>query len=243
MYILKATKEAMLNHAAACYPRECCGFLVNREYVECRNIADSDSEFKIDPRDLVRAEQLGKIEAIVHSHPDGSSNPSTFDKLQMSKHNLPWIIVAYPETDIKVHKDKGYQAPLINREYIHGVLDCFSIVRDYYSRELGIEIDNFERQDLWWESADSDDLYVANFESQGFVQVDSLQRILCRVQPTHHVNHALIYLGDDGSLASEQSEKAISNHLVLHHPYLRRSRREIYGNIWQERKAIIVRNR
>ncbi|WP_201555773.1 C40 family peptidase [Psychrobacter sp. 72-O-c] len=246
MYILKATKEAMLNHAAACYPRECCGFLVNREYVECRNIADNDSEFKIDPRDLVRAEKLGKIEAIVHSHPDGSSNPSTFDKLQMSKHNLPWVIVAYPETDIKVHKDKGYQAPLINREYIHGVLDCFSIVRDYYSRELGIDIDNFERTDLWWESADSDDLYVANFESQGFVQVGSLQRhdvILCRVQPTHHVNHALIYLGDDSSLTSEQSERVINNHLVLHHPYLRRSRREIYGNIWQERKAIIVRHK
>lgn len=246
MYILKATKEAMLNHAAACYPRECCGFLVNREYVECRNIADNDSEFKIDPRDLVRAEKLGKIEAIVHSHPDGSSQPSTFDKLQMSKHNLPWVIVAYPEIDIKVHKDKGYQAPLINREYIHGVLDCFSIVRDYYSRELDIEIDNFERTDLWWESADSDDLYVANFESQGFVQVDSLQRhdvILCRVQPTHHVNHALIYLADDGRLTSEQSEPVIGNHLMLHHPYLRRSRREIYGNIWQERKAIIVRHK
>ncbi|AAZ18308.1 probable prophage LambdaSo, tail assembly protein K [Psychrobacter arcticus 273-4] len=246
MYILKDAKDAMLNHAAACYPHECCGLLVNRQYIECENIADNDSEFKINPRDVVRAEKLGKIEAIVHSHPNGSTKPSTFDLIQMQHHNVPWIIVAYPEIDIKVHAVKDYKAPLINREYIHGVLDCFSIVRDYYSRELDIQIDNFERQDKWWESVSNADLYVDNFASQGFVQVDSLQRhdvILCRVQPTEHVNHALIYLGDNGSLTSEQSEKVINDHLVLHHPYMRRSRREIYGNVWQQRKAIIVRHK
>ena len=246
MYILKNAQNAMLDHAAACYPRESCGLLVNREYIECQNIAASDSEFKIDPRDVVRAEKLGKIEAIVHSHPDGSTKPSTFDRLQMQHHNVPWVIVAYPEIDIKVHAAKKYKAPLINREYIHGVLDCFSIVRDYYRRELDINIDNFEREDLWWESAGGPDLYIDNFASQGFVQVQDLQRhdvILCRVQPTEHVNHALIYLGDDGGLTSETTETALGDHLVLHHPYMRRSRREIYGKVWQERKAIIVRHK
>ena len=141
MYILKATKEAIINHAAACYPNECCGFIVNREYIECKNIHDDpENEFKISPYDLVRAEKLGKIEAIVHSHPDGSSNPSTFDLIHMSKHGVPWVICSYPEIDIAVHKQLNYQAPLINREYIHGTLDCFSIVRDYYSRELDVRL-------------------------------------------------------------------------------------------------------
>lgn len=246
MYILKNAKEAMLNHAAACYPNESCGLLVNRQYIECENIATSDSEFKVNPHDVVKAEKLGKIEAIVHSHPNGSTKPSTFDLIQMQYHNVPWVIVAYPEIDIKVHAVKKYTAPLINREYIHGVLDCYSIVRDYYSRELGIEIDNFERQDKWWESASNSDLYIDNFASQGFVQVQDLQRhdvILCRVQPTEYVNHALIYLGNDGSLTSETTEAVIGEHLVLHHPYMRRSRREIYGNVWQERTAIIVRHK
>ena len=246
MYILKAAREAILNHAATCYPCESCGVIVNRTYIECENIADSDNEFVINPRDIVRAERLGRIEAIVHSHPDGSTKPSTFDRLQMPLHELPWVIVSYPEIDIKVHKAKAYTAPLINREYIHGVLDCFSIVRDYYARELDIDIDNFERKDLWWEDAANADLYVDNFSSQGFVQVDNLQRhdvILCRVQPTAHVNHALIYLCDDGQLLSETTETVIGDHLVLHHPYRRRSRREIYGNVWQERSAIIVRHK
>lgn len=245
MYILKETQAAILNHAAACYPRESCGVIVGRKYIECQNIADSDSEFVIDPHDIVRAEQMGKIEAIVHSHPDGSTKPSTFDRMQMPLHELPWVIVSYPEIDIKVHKAKPYTVPLINREYIHGVLDCYSIVRDYYARELDIPLDNFERVDRWWEDASSQDLYTSNFKSQGFVEVDDLQRhdvILCRVQPTEHVNHALIYLGDDGQLTSEPSEQIVGDHLVLHHPYLRRARREIYGNIWQERTAVIIRH-
>lgn len=245
MYILKATQEAIINHAAACYPRESCGVIVNREYIECENIADNDSEFVINPRDIVRAEQLGSIEAIVHSHPDGSTKPSIFDRMQMPLHELPWVIVAYPEIDIAIHQPKPFTAPLINREYIHGVLDCYSIVRDYYARELDIQLDNFERDDRWWEDSANADLYIDNFKSQGFVEVSDLQRhdvILCRVQPTAHVNHALIYLGADGQLTSEQSEPVIGDHLVLHHPYLRRARREIYGNVWQERKAIIVRH-
>lgn len=246
MYILKPTKEAILNHAAACYPRESCGVIVNREYIECENISDSDSEFVINPLDIVRAEAKGKIEAIVHSHPDGSTKPSTFDMLQMPLHSLPWVIVSYPETDIKVHKPTAYTAPLINREYIHGVLDCYSIVRDYYARELEIELDNFERQHRWWENSANADLYIDNFASQGFIQVNDLQRhdvILCRVQPTAHVNHALIYLGNNGQLTSEASEPVTADHLVLHHPYSRRSRREIYGNVWQERSAITVRHK
>lgn len=247
MYILKGTKEDMLDHAAACYPNESCGYIIDRKYVPCTNVHDNpDKQFKIGYKDVLRCEQLGTIEAVVHSHPNGSSKPTTFDLMQMSMGDVPWVIVAYPEIDIKVHAAKKYKAPLINREYIHGVLDCFSIVRDYYRRELGIEIDNFEREDLWWESAGGPDLYIDNFSSQGFVQVHGLRRhdvILCRVQPTEYVNHALIYLGDDGDLTSETTETALNDHLVLHHPYMRRSRREIYGKVWQERTAIIVRHK
>ena len=247
MYILKDAKEDMLDHAAACYPNESCGYIIDRKYVPCTNVHESpDKQFKIGYKDVLRCEQLGKIEAVVHSHPDGSSKPTTFDLMQMSIGAVPWVIVAYPEIDIKVHAAKPYKAPLINREYIHGVLDCYSIVRDYYARELDIQLDNFERQDKWWESPSNSDLYIDNFASQGFVQVHTLARhdiILCRVQPTEYVNHALIYLGNDRGLTSEETEKVIGEHLVLHHPYMRRSRREIYGNVWQERTAIILRHK
>ncbi len=65
--------------------------------------------------------------------------------------------------------------------------------------------------------------------------------ILCRVGRTHHVNHALIYLGD-GNLTSEKAPKVIGDNLVLHHPHGRLSVREIYGESWQKRTAMVVRH-
>lgn len=245
MQLTDRLKDDILLHAKDCYPRECCGLVVNQSYIPCNNIADKSSEFMIDPLDLVKAEKQGAIQAIVHSHPNGSAKPSIVDRLQMQLHYVPWIIAALPDIDIAIHEPQPYQAPLIGRDYIHGVLDCFAIGRDYYQRELGIAIDDFERIDRWWESADSADLYMDNYLSQGFKLVNTLQRhdvILCRVQPTNFVNHALIYLGNDGSLTSEPTELIIGEHLILHHPYKRTSRREIYGNLWRERTAIILRH-
>lgn len=244
MQLTKKTKAAIIEHAKECYPLECCGLIVNRQYVPCRNIADHDADFKIHPQDLVKAESMGKVQAIVHSHPDGTCKPSLVDNQQIAKHSLPWVILAYPDIEFGIYHESKPQ-PLIKRQYIHGELDCFTIVKDYYERELGIVLDDFERHDRWWETADSS-LYLDNYESQGFVKVDDLHRhdlILCAVQPTKQVNHALIYMGNDGSLKSEETEPAIGDHLVLHHPYGRRSRREIYGNVWHNRTRMVIRHR
>ena len=242
MVLTKKAQAAIVEHAAESYPRESCGVIVKRQYIPCKNIGSGNDQFIIDPRDLVRAEAIGRVDMIVHSHPDGDAAMSPADMQQIHKHGIPWAVVAYPGGEITICDPPP--APLVNREYIHGSLDCFGIVRDYYARELGIKIADFERIDLWWES-EGDSLYLDNFKSQGFIEVDTLQRhdvILCRVQPTRHINHALIYLGDDGTLSSEINDDAIGDNLVLHHPYLRRSRREIYGNVWRERAAIIVRH-
>lgn len=244
MKLTKKAKDAIIEHAKECYPLESCGLIINRQYVPCNNIASREEDFVIDPRDLVKAEALGKVQAIVHSHPDGTCQPSLVDNQNIDKHGVPWVIVGYPEIEFGIYYE-GIKQPLINRQYVHGELDCFTIIKDYYERELDIKLDDFERVDRWWETAESS-LYLDNYKSQGFVEVDDLQRhdiILCAVQPTKQVNHALIYLGDDGSLKSEDTEPCIGDHLVLHHPYGRRSKREIYGNAWQGRTALIIRHK
>ena len=65
--------------------------------------------------------------------------------------------------------------------------------------------------------------------------------ILCRVGRTHHVNHALIYVGD-GKLKSETTPDCVGNALILHHPHGSLSVREIYGDNWQRRTAMVVRH-
>lgn len=247
MRLNKSLKNAITDHAWADYPNECCGLIIDGKYQPCVNIShDPANSFEIDPSMLIDTD----IQAIVHSHPNGSAEPSEIDKVQMGLHGVDWVIVGLGVhsdgeryCSIKSHRPKAYQAPLIGREYYHGTQDCYSLVRDYYSRELGITLPEFERVDSWWEDANHEPLYEQNFGKAGFEQVHDLQKhdvILCRVGRTHHVNHALIYLGD-GKLTSENAPKVIGDNLVLHHPHGRLSVREIYGESWQKRTAMIVR--
>ena len=241
--LTKSIKATIIDHANRDYPREACGVIVGKEYIPCKNIAADDAQFEICPYDLVGAGKEGKILAYVHSHPDGSCEPSMPDRVQMNLHGLPWVITN--GHDVELHKPDGYQAPLLGREYHHGLMDCYSLVKDYYQRELGITLNDYERQDCWWENKDNKPLYVDNFKKEGFVEVDTIQKhdlILARLGRTEHINHALVFIGD-GTLKSERTEDVIGNDLVLHHPYGRESLREIYGEAWQRRAAIIIRHK
>ncbi|OAV14930.1 Phage tail assembly protein [Moraxella catarrhalis] len=242
--------------AKSAYPNECCGLIIDEDYYPCDNVAPNPTEhFEIDPKDFAHAESMGQIQAIVHSHPDGNAEPSEIDRVQMGVHGLDWVICGFgyhaggeQYCKIKCHKPTAYQAPLLRREYYHGVQDCYSLVRDYYSRELDIHLPDFDRTDDWWEYENHEPLYENNFTKAGFIKVqdkNDLQKhdvILCRVGRTHHVNHALIWLGDDGALKSETTPDCVGNALILHHPHGGLSVREIYGDSWQRRTAMVVRH-
>ncbi|MFB6349499.1 C40 family peptidase [Moraxella sp. ZJ142] len=242
----------IFNHAWQCYPSECCGLVINGKYHPCTNAHhDPKNHFEISADEYLTLESLGEITAIVHSHPDGEPLPSEFDRVQMGLHGVDWWIVGlgFSPTGqkyqaIQKHKPTAYQSPLIGRDYIHGVQDCYTLVRDYYARELAIDLPDFERADGWWEDENHEPLYQANFAKAGFVEAQTLQKhdvILCRVGRTQHINHALIYLGD-GKLTSENASEIIGDNIILHHPHSRLSVREIYGENWQRRTAMVVRH-
>lgn len=236
-------RQAIIDHAKACYPRESCGVIVGKEYIACTNIAAHQAQFEICPIDLVGASKEGKIRAYVHSHPDGSTNPSMPDRVQMNLHALPWIITN--GIDIAIHEPDSYTAPLLGREYHHGLMDCYTLVKDYYQRELGIYLNDYKRKDEWWTDDSSESLYVNNFKNEGFLEVDTIQRhdiVLARLGRTHYVNHALIFVGN-GQFKSEHTQATIGDSLVLHHPYNRISIREIYGEQWRRRASIIIRHK
>lgn len=244
MKLTAKLKKAIQAHAAKVYPSECCGVIVNKQYIPCRNSSDNKDQFEIHPEDLAKAEDMGEIQAYVHSHPNASARTSELDLIQIELHQKPWVICAYPDIEFQVYEPCGYKAPLVGRNYIHGIQDCFSIVRDFYQRELGIYIPDYERQDLWWESKENKSLYLDGFGEAGFVEVSDMQYgdvLLCRVGRTEHVNHAVIWLGDQTELKSEQTESCVGSSIILHHPYGRKSVREIFGLQWQERVAKVVR--
>ncbi|MFJ3259646.1 C40 family peptidase [Pseudomonas sp. NPDC086581] len=245
----KTLLRAISAHAAQEYPRECCGLIVkqlrgHRKYVPCRNIARTPSEhFVLDPQDYAAAEDAGTVEAVVHSHPDTPARPSMADRVSCELNGLPWYVISWPEGDLAEIQPEGYSAPLVGREFAHGVLDCWSLCRDWYAREWGLELPNYPRRDLWWEEGES--LYEQHYQAAGFypVEVADIRRgdmIVMQIRAPQP-NHAGIYLGD-GTLASEPTLHAAPG-TMLHHLYGRRSARDVFGGYWLESTRLVLRHK
>ncbi|MDX2074709.1 MAG: C40 family peptidase [Alphaproteobacteria bacterium] len=227
------TKQSIADHAAQEFPRECCGLLINdggkEIYWPCRNMAVKTDNFQLHPQDYLAGEKRGQIMAIIHSHPNGSPEPSQADKVACERTGLPWHIIAYPTLQWASLLPSGYKAPLLGREWSHGVLDCYSLIRDWYFEERAVELMDFPRQDEWWRRGDN--LYEENFERAGFMEVkDDLQLgdvILMQVL-SDVPNHAGIYIGGN---------------MMIHHLFNRLSCREIYDGYWRRHTRRILRFR
>jgi len=94
--------KIMVDHAKACFPRECCGIMLGtkdatgnlvREAVACTNIFPEarNDRFEIDPKEYAAAERKAdaqgfEVLGFFHSHPDEDSYFSATDL----KHSWPW---------------------------------------------------------------------------------------------------------------------------------------------------------
>lgn len=251
MKIFQGVIDAMYEHAREKAPEECCGLLlkVGRKvsYRPCTNAAaDPQADFRISAEEWAEAEDQGSIAAVVHSHPGQSARLSAADRTSMEATALPWVIIEVREglpVSHLMHEPTGYQAPLVGRPFHHGVLDCYTLVRDYYQRELGIMLPDFEREDGWWDRGQ--DLYADNFEGAGFYPVDPADLrqgdlIVMQVR-AEKANHAGVYLAD-GILKTEPERHPVPGG-ILHHLYGRDSKRDVFGGFWQESARFFMRHK
>lgn len=244
---------AITLHAKTEYPRECCGLVVRvgskEQYVPCRNAAATPSEhFRMHPHDSQAAEDLGEVVALVHSHPDESPEPSQGDRAACEESAMPWLIVEVRDGVVNPNPyllmPCGWKAPLLGRMFYHGVLDCMSIVRDFYAREFNIEIENPEREDDWWNHGQN--LYMENYKAAGFellpdgAELQFGDVILMAIR-SPVVNHAGVFLGT-GKIKESPLLAKVPN-AMLHHLYGRASERVIYGGYWAETTMAIARHK
>ncbi|MDH0645580.1 C40 family peptidase [Pseudomonas sp. GD03858] len=242
--------DAIRGHAAEDYPREACGLVIERagqlHYQRCRNTAsEPGEEFRIDPHDYAAAEDLGEIVAVVHSHPDASSLPSTRDLAMCEATGLPWHILSWPEGDLRTIRPKG-DTPLLGRPFVHGLWDCWQVCADWYLREWGLTFPHYSREDGWWEDAQGPSLYEQAYANAGFVAVDTPQRgdmLVMAIGRTAHPNHAGIYLGSDPRLPGEQWTPTGAGPFLLHHLYGRPSEVIVFGGPWLDRTRLVLRHR
>lgn len=227
--------QEIKNHASDEYPKESCGVVIvkngKQKYISCPNVADhKEAHFIIDPKTYAQAEDLGEIIRIVHSHPNIPPVPSEGDKVSCEFSGIPWLIVNWPNGDIYEFEPSGYIAPLVGRSFFHGVLDCYSLIRDYYKQKLEIELPDFDRVPQWW--LKEQNLYFENFQKAGFIQVpiDNLKEndVLLMQIGSPVINHGAVYIGSNQ---------------IIQHCAGRLSSRDVFGGGWQRATRIVVRHK
>ena len=232
MQLADELRAEILQHAKAEDPRECCGLVAvvkgRQRYFPCRNIAQTpDEHFVLDGWHEV--EDKGEVVAVVHSHPKTNPAPSTADRVACEKSELPWFVVNPKTEGWGYCEPEGFELPYVGREFVHGVVDCYTLVRDWYAREYGIQLRDYDRRDQWWDHGEN--LYLENFQKEGFrkIPVEELQRgdalLMNLVSPVP--NHAAIYMGDNQ---------------VLHHVQGRLSSRDVYGGYYGKSTACALRH-
>ncbi|MDE4297081.1 Mov34/MPN/PAD-1 family protein [Phaeobacter gallaeciensis] len=240
--------EAAKKHARKVFPEESCGFIVDGVYIPVENHAvdpalheDGNTNcscrlcaFKISKTDT--ANYLGKAQMVIHSHPHGPVFPSRQDMEGQIETAVPWGIIALDEDrigDPEVWGDQLPVAPLLERQFMHGIRDCYSLVRDTFRAgheglaQQGITTEwpfapitlkEVPRDDAWWEGGD--DFYNVLADSYGWKEIKMEEAqpgdvFLCKIR-SQKFNHAGILVSRD---------------LILHHLPSRFSRREPVG-LW-----------
>jgi proteasome lid subunit RPN8/RPN11 len=235
--LIEEIKNEFISHAKESLPREACGIVAvikgKQKYFKCTNISKAIEDFILDPKDYIAVEDFvdqhgGDIVAIVHSHPSTNETPTPTDKVGCESSNLPWFIYSLKTKNWHGFEPTGYKAPLIGRKFKHGVFDCYAAMKDWYKEKLGINLIDFEREELWWEKGQN--LFIDNFEKAGFYRVidGSLEigDIILMNLKGPIVSHCAVYIGNDQ---------------VFHQTMNRLSSREIYGGLLKKNTRMILR--
>ena len=220
--------------AADCFKRgdiEACGFIVDGTVVPCENVATNpETGFVIAPEDYAKAEELGTIECVYHSHINSNEKFSAHDIGVCKQSNLPWLLYSTNTGGFRYADPRG-NAPYLGRDWVYGIHDCYSLMRDFYRRELEIVLDDFPRgEEGEWENG-TWMMFVNNYEGQGFVEVDRPEKygdfiLMNIVAPTP--NHAAVFLPE--------------RNCFYHHLMDRQSEVTVWGAAWSRMTYKVLRH-
>ena len=227
-------EQAFAEIAMEAYPNEACAFIIGGKLVPVENISVNPTEqFELSTED---SKKVIKAQGFIHSHPDGPYHPSSADMISQKSSNIPYgILTATSDSASNAiwFGDQNLESQLEARPFVHGIFDCYSLIRAWYWQAKRIVLPDFPRDMNWWEKnseGKTEDLYLKNFEKAGFRPLKPDEEmiegdvILMDIQ-TGIVSHAAVYIG---------------NNLLLHHLRGKISKKD-HATSWKKFYHSVVR--
>lgn len=235
-------KLAMKSAGEAAYPNEACGLVIKvgkkSKVIECANVAEFKTcQFRISAEDFAKASDAGEVIGVWHTHCDNPETPSEADLAACESSEVTWYIMSVwssaegilRSSDVFVLTATGFEMPYLERPYVFGTFDCYSLAKDYYRREFGILMGSYPHIDNW--SNLGHNFLALNYSREGFVSlVEQEPKVgdLFLIQSGASVpNHVAIYLGSE---------------IIMHQMHGRLSRKDVYGGYWLKHTAFHLRH-
>lgn len=117
-------------------------------------------------------------------------------------------------------------------DFIHGINDCYSLIRNFYRVVFALDLTNYARPDEWWHQGLN--LYTDFIKKEGFSLIDfdklgnlNYGDIILMSIKTENPCHAAIYIGEGK---------------ILHHFYGKKSTIELYKGLWYNTTVAVYRH-
>ena len=209
----------MQAHALEAFPNISVGIISGWMYYRLDNIqapeTDKELNWQITYKNDIYAHKLqhGLLRFVVFSRPRMVAYPNEREMLAQLSSDAPWIYLRTDGVDCEDPVIWGNGSPywaFLGRPFRHGVMDCYSLIRDYYKLEYKLSLDEYPRDWFWWNSSADylnafrppvKDLYGENFKNQGFYPIGKIEdlrkgdSVLMKLN-SDSINHAAIYIGD-----------------------------------------------
>lgn len=215
----------VIDQARKEYPNETCGYVATNKdgehkYIPCKNAAkDPVNTFFIEPLEYINiCMEYSSPLILCHSHTDEPSTPSDNDIQACNTNAIPWFILSYPNTEDSTMLFPENKNKFIGRDYVYGIMDCYTIVRDFYKLYDIIMLNHYREEDFWNKGYSQ---YLDSYEKEGFIRQDKnlqdlefgdmvLFNIRCDLP-----NHAGIYIGDGKLLHQPQGRLSLAEEMSL----------------------------
>lgn len=190
-------------HMLSCYPKEGVGYFKDGVFYPLTNLSEDMDTFEVDETVLLLEPDL-----LVHSHNvkrygphQDPREPSFQDLLGQINTGVEWAIIPTDGQECSQPVRWGNptsRPPLLDREFIHSVQDCLSLMQDAFYQKYGIILPSQPRTPDWW--LQGHDYMTQLYQDWGFnrVELSELKEgdVLFYTVRSKVVNHLGMYVGD-----------------------------------------------